>query len=302
MISFVDFSSTELAISPADGNHEPQYAQTGINPFVYAYIRELPDLTGQVVLDIPAGDGRASHEFRKRGAEVKAFDLFPEFMRAPGVNATFGDMGEPLPLADASVDFVICQEGIEHIPDQLGLLAEFNRVLKPGGQLLLTTPSMSHVRARLSHFLFETDFWRRMPPTELDSVWFSEGQSDRIYFGHLFLLGVHHLQTICSISGFETTDRRRTQTGWTSVLLGIFLYPLLALSSLATYRIYSRKKKDIDEQLRRTTWWAHVRLNLSPTTLFCKHIFWVLTKQHSVEEKRRQLHGRIHHRSESVDS
>jgi SAM-dependent methyltransferase len=209
-------------------------------------------------------------------------------------------MGDPLPLEDASVDFVICQEGIEHVPDQLGLLNELNRVLRPGGSLLLTTPSMSHARARVSHMLFETDLWRRMPPTELDSVWFSEGRSDRIYFGHLFLLGVHHLETICSIAGFETRERLRTQVGWTSVALGLLLYPLLALTTLMTYRAYSRKKREIPAALRERIWWQHVKLNLSPKTLFCKHIFWVLEKRFSVDEKRLELNRLVDRSSGSA--
>jgi SAM-dependent methyltransferase len=281
-------------------NDEPNFPDSGINPFVYDYIRSLPDLAGKVVLDIPAGDGRASHEFRKKGATVRALDLFPEFMQAPNVAAEFGDMGDPLPLEDASVDFVICQEGIEHVPDQLGLLNELNRVLRPGGSLLLTTPSMSHARARVSHLLFETDLWRRMPPTELDSVWFSEGRSDRIYFGHLFLLGVHHLETICSIAGFEARERLRTQVGWTSVVLGLLLYPLLALTTLMTYRTYSRKKREIPAALRERIWWQHVKLNLSPKTLFCKHIFWVLEKRFSVDEKRLELNRLVDRSSGSA--
>lgn len=276
-------------VNAATDSHSIDFAVTGINRFVYAYIRSLPHLAGKLVLDIPSGDGRASYEFQKKGATVRALDLFPEFMKVPGLVAEFGDMDAPLPMPDASVDFVICQEGIEHVPNQLGLLSEFNRVLKPGGRLLLTTPSMSHARARVSHMLFETDLWRRMPPTELDSVWFSEGRSDRIYFGHLFLLGVHHLQTLCSIAGFEVRERVRTQIGLTSVLLGVLLYPLLALTSLMTYRNYSRKKHAIPSDLRQRIWGAHLRLNLSPKTLFCKHIFWVMEKRCSMEEKRAEL-------------
>ena len=76
--------------------------------------------------------------------------------------------------------YIICQEGIEHIPNQLNVLEEFNRVLKKDGILLITTPSNSHIRARLSHFLLETDLLRRMPPTEVDSIWFAENDTDKL--------------------------------------------------------------------------------------------------------------------------
>ncbi len=41
--------------------------------------------------------------------------------------------GERLPFADGSFDRVICTEVFEHVPDDRPLLAEFVRVLRPGG-------------------------------------------------------------------------------------------------------------------------------------------------------------------------
>ncbi len=43
-----------------------------------------------------------------------------------------------LTVASESIDYIICQEGIEHIPNQLKVLEEFNRVLKKDGVLLIT--------------------------------------------------------------------------------------------------------------------------------------------------------------------
>ncbi|MGB0887585.1 MAG: class I SAM-dependent methyltransferase [Vicingaceae bacterium] len=39
-------------------------------------------------------------------------------------------------VKDASSDYLICQEGIEHFSDQLASFKEFNRVLKKGGRLI----------------------------------------------------------------------------------------------------------------------------------------------------------------------
>jgi ubiquinone/menaquinone biosynthesis C-methylase UbiE len=50
---------------------------------------------------------------------------------------------EALPLAGASVDTVVSILGLCSVPDQAVALAEANRVLKPGGRLLL----LEHVRA-----------------------------------------------------------------------------------------------------------------------------------------------------------
>ena len=75
---------------------------------VATYIDSLPDLTGTVVVDIPCGDGRASEAFARKGATIRAFDLYPEFNNAEGVTAEYADMGEALPLDAESVDYLIC--------------------------------------------------------------------------------------------------------------------------------------------------------------------------------------------------
>ncbi|MBU0718431.1 MAG: class I SAM-dependent methyltransferase [Planctomycetes bacterium] len=51
---------------------------------------------------------------------------------------------EPFPLLDATIDQVVAMEVLEHLAfDPMFMLAEANRVLKPGGRLLLTTPNIN---------------------------------------------------------------------------------------------------------------------------------------------------------------
>lgn len=52
------------------------------------------------------------------------------------------------PYADASFDTVLCCELIEHLfADPMHMMSEINRILKPGGHLLLTTPNLGSMRA-----------------------------------------------------------------------------------------------------------------------------------------------------------
>lgn len=63
-----------------------------------------------------------------------------------------------IPLPDKSVDAIMCTEVLEHIPDPIGAIREFKRLIRPGGYLLLTAPFAS-----LTHFApyhFATGFNR----------------------------------------------------------------------------------------------------------------------------------------------
>lgn len=63
---------------------------------------------------------------------------YPAAGMQPGASV-YGDAMQ-LPVRDASVDTVLCTEVIEHLPRPAECFAEFARVLRPGGSLILTTP------------------------------------------------------------------------------------------------------------------------------------------------------------------
>jgi SAM-dependent methyltransferase len=55
---------------------------------------------------------------------------------------------DAFPYPDASFDTVICGELVEHLSaDPMHMMGEINRVLKPGGHLVLTTPNAASARA-----------------------------------------------------------------------------------------------------------------------------------------------------------
>jgi len=272
---------TEQAIKP----------KGSIDRYVLPYIESLPDLSGKAAIDIPSGEGRASYMFAKRGAQVRAFDLYPEFTKVEGVKGEYADLNDGVPVEDGYADYLICQEGIEHMPDKVAIFREFNRALKQGGTLIITTPNLSNARGRVWMALVESDSMRRMPVTEIDSLWFTEKESDRLYFGHLFLSTVQHLQTVCSITGFEIVERRTTARSTSAIVLGLLMYPFAILGSLVAYFAYRGKNPHVDERRRKAILWDRVKLNLAPQTLFGKHVFWVLRKKQSVAERIAELKG-----------
>lgn len=55
----------------------------------------------------------------------------------------FGIVGdvEALPFKDGAFDGCVCEDTIEHLPDDRGAVAELARVLRPQGRLILATPN-----------------------------------------------------------------------------------------------------------------------------------------------------------------
>ncbi len=62
-----------------------------------------------------------------------------------------------MPFADASMDVVLITQVLEHIPEPIAVIGEIRRVLKPGGTLLLSVPSIFPQHGSPG------DYWRYMP-------------------------------------------------------------------------------------------------------------------------------------------
>lgn len=246
-----------------------------IRRFVKEYLDTRDDLAGNVIVDIPAGSGAMSRVLHEKGAVVKPFDLFPEFFDVEGLTCEAADIMARIPMEDATADMVLFQEGIEHLPDQLAALREINRILKPGGTLLLTTPNISSLRARVSHLFTESELWKRMPPNELDALWFTNDQ--RMYFGHLFLIGIQRLRVLAIAAGFELRNILPVRASASSLLLG-WLYPLVVAVNWLAYVRNLRKRPELPMDEKRRTYRAIRRLNCNRTILFGRHIFAEFTK------------------------
>jgi SAM-dependent methyltransferase len=215
-----------------------------IKAYVKAWIEQSSaQLSGKTVVDVPAGNGVSTEQLHQVGAKTIALDLFPEFFRVKDLTCGKADLSESLPLAAESADVVLCQEGIEHVSDQLKCIRELARVLKVGGSLLVTTPNYSSLRSRVSYLLGESELMGKiMPPNEVDSVWFSEGGDSKMYFGHINLIGIQKLRLFGILSGLQIKKIHPNRVNYTALMMFPFLYPFIVYFSWAAFRRLKRKK------------------------------------------------------------
>lgn len=106
-------------------------------------------LRGERLLDVGCGDGAVTLALKEamNAKEAFAVEIAPEGVAAArrrGIEAVQLDVDEDdLPFEDDTFDAVYCGEIIEHVFDTDHLLLEANRVLKPGGVCVLTTPNLA---------------------------------------------------------------------------------------------------------------------------------------------------------------
>jgi SAM-dependent methyltransferase len=93
-------------------------------------------------LDAACGTGRWAVHLAQRGHVVEGVDESPEMLaiareKLPGAHFALGDV-RSLPVPNESVDLVVCSLALTHLPDLDRPLAEFARVLRPGGRAVLS--------------------------------------------------------------------------------------------------------------------------------------------------------------------
>ena len=103
----------------------------------------------KVLIDIASGSGYISVEMAKLGLNVIATDLSSEAINNLNKykkqfslhNLTIKKcFAEKIPLPDKSVDFIVANAILEHIPGEMQAIEEWKRILKPGGKMFITVP------------------------------------------------------------------------------------------------------------------------------------------------------------------
>jgi ubiquinone/menaquinone biosynthesis C-methylase UbiE len=125
-------------------DNQPDNLMLALDERLCSYLLDTTPITGAVIVDVGCGTGRHwSKLYKKRPARLLGFDVSQgmlDILKAKYPQATTTLLSDStLPGLDtASCDLVISTLTIAHIPDAEAALTEWNRVLKPGGQIILT--------------------------------------------------------------------------------------------------------------------------------------------------------------------
>lgn len=125
--------------------------------------RAVNPAPGERILDVAAGTGTSSASFAAQGATVVAADFSPG-MIAVGRRRQAGNSriefveadATALPFEDDSFDVVTISFGLRNVVDPQKALAEFYRVAKPGGRVVIcefSTPPFAPIAAAYTFYL-----------------------------------------------------------------------------------------------------------------------------------------------------
>jgi SAM-dependent methyltransferase len=130
--------------------------------------------------------------------------------------------GATWPLADGSVNYVLCTETLEHVLDVAAFLNEAARCLLPGGKILVTVPFSARW-----HYI-PHDYWR-FTPSSLSSLFNSAGFDDIAVYARGNAVTVASYKTIALILLLLMPQAKPPLVAFTLRLLSVPLLPLFLI-------------------------------------------------------------------------
>lgn len=118
---------------------------------VHEKVLNLISKERKYILDLASGKGIMSNKLLDKGHKVTSIDIKSQ-SKYP-LNFIKSDLNKDFPLRNDLFDLVVAVEIIEHLENPRHFLREIKRVLKPNGELIITTPNITHWKARLKFLL-----------------------------------------------------------------------------------------------------------------------------------------------------
>lgn len=114
----------------------------------------------QKILVAASGNGAFEYSLLKKNKDIKPENIFPvdisknyQFIECKK-NFRIADLNNNIPHPNKYFDIIVCIETVEHLYNHKQALAEFDRVLKSNGILIITTPNCESLASRIYYALF----------------------------------------------------------------------------------------------------------------------------------------------------
>lgn len=145
-----DFSKNEYN-NRLDKNRD-HYDGTGERNRIKIVVDLIKNSSNNKILDVGCYDGSISSKFLINNNIVYGIDASSDAVliaNNKGIKASVANLEEGFLFEDNFFDIVFMGEVIEHILDTDFFISEIRRVLKPGGEIIITTPNVASIGRRI---------------------------------------------------------------------------------------------------------------------------------------------------------
>jgi len=199
--------------------------------------------TNAKIVDIPSGYGAFVLRLKDNGfKDVVAIDI-ENILKIEHDRFSTGDMTKDLPMKDNSVDTLVCIDGIEHIDKQFKFINEVGRVLKVGGELIISTPNISSLRSR----------WRWLMTGHHNKCKSPLDENNPNPLHHIGMISFPEMRYLLHTNGLVIKDVTTNRIKPISWIYAIFL-PFSYLYTTLTYKKTGRKDgtKSINKEIKKS--------------------------------------------------
>lgn len=235
---------TEL---PADEPHIPTASHKSTNAKVLDLITSLVGPDARIV-DFGSGLGHMSDRIARwmesqggdPAAQITACDLDPEQFRSKRIKCIGIPPDSTLPASVKDADLIYSIEVLEHLPRPYDFFANAYAALKPGGHLLVTTPNILHMTARMGLVFqgYQTMFG---PPS-------AKPENAGRICGHIMPLGYGQIHAGLRKVGFTEMSLHIDRAKRGSEALYFLYWPFLKLGSRIALRRLQRVEPPLFEE------------------------------------------------------
>ncbi|MCA9440884.1 MAG: class I SAM-dependent methyltransferase [Candidatus Omnitrophica bacterium] len=141
----------------------------GVDYYLYEPLQKVWDELGFLskpghVLEIGCGRAWLRDYLNGKGSKYIGIDLVPSRKEGETLGPDLLGSSELLPFSAESFDSLICIDAYEHFPHPDHAAREFQRVLKPGGEVFISTPNYGNVAGLVKKWMesfggYEKETW-----------------------------------------------------------------------------------------------------------------------------------------------